>query len=360
MNKYPELVIDLKKLENNIINAKELCSKNNIMIAGVIKGFNGLFELVKKYDDLDIPFIASSRLEHLSVLIGKVKAKLMYIRIPMLSEVEDVVRISDVSLNSEVSVLRALNKEALKQNKIHNVILMCDLGDLREGFWNKEEIISASLLVENELSNLHLLGVGTNLGCYGSIVPTVEKLNELVSICEDIESKIGRKLEIISGGASTSIPRLIENNMPSRINNLRIGEWILLPKQFNDLWGYDNKGMNYDVFKLRCEVIEVKSKPSYPVGEISVDAFGHKTTYEDIGIRKRALVALGKVDYAYLEDLILNEEGAFLVGASSDHTIIDITDAKRDIKVGDIIEFDLTYSTMVNVTQSSNINVVYI
>ena len=148
--------------------------------------------------------------------------------------------------------------------------------------------------------------------------------------------------------------------MPSRINNLRVGEGILLAKDLKDLWGYDMSFMYQDVFKLRCEVIEVKNKPTHPIGEIFVDAFGSKPTYEDRGNRKRALIALGKVDYAYLDDLILNEEGAFLVGASSDHTIIDVENVKRDIKVGDIIEFDLCYSTMVYVTNSANIRKVYV
>lgn len=360
MSKYPELSIDLKKLEYNIKYLKDLCLKNGVSIAGVIKGFNGHIDAAMVYDKVGLPIIASARLEHLEPLKGKVKSKLMTIRIPMLSEVSDVVRITDISLNSEVEVLKALDEEAKKQNKIHEVILMKDLGDLREGFWNLEEIIEAACLVENDLSNLHLLGIGTNLGCYGSVVATVDKLNELVSVAEKIEEKIGRKLEYISGGATSSLPRVFEGNMPERVNMLRVGEGIILPTGLRDDWGCDIDTLYEDVFKLRAEVIEIKTKPSHPVGEIYKDAFGNKPTYEDIGDRKRALVALGKVDYAYLDQLILKEEGCFLVGASSDHTIIDITDSKRDIKVGDIIEFDLCYATLVFVSNSSNINKVFI
>ena len=179
-------------------------------------------------------------------------------------------------------------------------------------------------------------------------------------VAEKIEDKIGRKLDIISGGATTSLPRIFEKNMPKRINNLRVGEGILLAKDLKDLWGYDMSDMYQDVFKLRCEVIEVKNKPTHPVGEIFVDAFGNKPTYEDRGIRKRALLAIGKVDYAFIDELILNEEGAFVVGASSDHTIIDVEDAKRDIKLGDILEFDLCYATIVYITNSPNIKKVFI
>lgn len=360
MNEYPKLIMNLNKLEENIKSLKEICEKQGIALAGVIKGFNGFTNAALKYDEAGVPIIASARLEQLEPLVGNVKAKLMTIRIPMLSEVENVIRITDISLNSEVEVLKALNEEAKRQNKVHNVILMKDLGDLREGFWDLDEMVDAALLVENSLSNLHLLGTGTNLGCYGSVVPTKEKLDELVEVTEKIEEKIGRKLEYISGGATSSLPRIFEGDMPKRINMLRVGEGILLPNGLEETWHVDASFMHPDIFTLETEVIEIKEKPSHPVGEIYVDAFGNKPEYKDIGNRKRALVALGKVDYAFLDQLILKEEGAFLVGASSDHTIIDITDAKRDIKIGDIIKFDLSYATMVYLTNSKNVNKVFI
>lgn len=356
MNKYPELVVDLNKLKENYRQVKKLCK--DIKIAGVIKGCTGIPEVAQLLDEEHASFIASSRMEQLKPLKGKVTCPLMMIRIPMLSEVEEIVKYTDISLNSEIEVLKALDKEAKRQNKIHEVILMKDLGDLREGFYKEEDIIEAALLVENDLDNLVLAGIGTNLGCYGAIVATKEKLEELVSVAEDIEKKIGRKLKYISGGATTSIPRLIEGNMPERINMLRIGEGILLARDLKDLWGYDIENMNQDVFTLRCEVIEVKDKPTYPVGKIFVDAFGNKPIYEDKGIRRRALLAIGKVDYAFLEDLIPKNDKIKVIGASSDHTIIDVEDQK-DIKVGDILEFNLTYSTLVYVSNSQNIKKVF-
>ena len=356
MNKSPELVVDLNKLKENYKQIKKLCK--DIKIAGVIKGCNGISEVAQLLDKEHVDFIASSRMEQLKPLKGKVTCPLMMIRIPMLSEVEEIVKYTDISLNSELEVLKALDKEAKKQNKIHEVILMKDLGDLREGFYKEEDIIEAALLVENDLDNLVLAGIGTNLGCYGAIVATKEKLEELVRVAEHIENKIDRKLKYISGGATTSIPRLIEGNMPERINMLRIGEGILLARDLKDLWGYDIENMNQDVFTLRCEVIEVKDKPTYPVGKIFVDAFGNKPTYEDKGIRRRALLAVGKVDYAFPEDLVPKNNKIKIIGASSDHTIIDVED-DENIKVGDILEFNLTYSTLVYISNSQNIKKVF-
>lgn len=356
MNKYPELVVDLDKLKENYKQIKKLCK--DIKIAGVIKGCTGIPEVAQLLDKEHVDFIASSRMEQLKPLKGKVTCPLMMIRIPMLSEVEEIVKYTDISLNSELEVLKALDKEAKRQNKIHEVILMKDLGDLREGFYKEEDIIEAALFVENDLDNLVLAGIGTNLGCYGAIVATKEKLEELVRVAEHIENKIDRKLKYISGGATTSIPRLIEGNMPERINMLRIGEGILLARDLKDLWGYDIENMNQDVFTLRCEVIEVKDKPTYPVGKIFVDAFGNKPTYEDKGIRRRALLAIGKVDYAFSEDLVPKNNKIKIIGASSDHTIIDVED-DENIKVGDILEFNLTYSTLVYVSNSQNIKKVF-
>lgn len=357
----PKLVVDLSKLRNNISKVQRMCHDKGVDVAGVIKGCTGLPECAKQFEEAGCKYIASSRLEQLEPLKEHgIQTPLMMIRIPGLSEVPDVIRITEYSLNSELEVLEALNNEARKQDKTHNVILMADLGDLREGFWDKDEMVEVAVKVENEMRNLKLAGVGTNLGCYGAIAPTPEKLQELVDIAERIEAKIGRELEIISGGATSSLPRIIEDNLPKRINMLRVGEGILLAKDLQELWGYDMSYMYTDAFTLRTEVIEVKDKPTHPIGEIMFDAFGKKPTYEDRGIRKRAIVGLGKVDYAFPDDLLPRAKGVTVIGASSDHTILDVEDAEREVRVGDIIEFDLCYATMVYITNSNNIEKIYI
>lgn len=367
MERFPQLVVDLKKLEHNIKKIKNRCDKSNIEIAAVIKGCSGFEEVGLLFDKIGVSYIASSRMEELIPLVGKVKASLMMVRIPMKSEAVDIVKYIDVSLNSEIEVLRELNKCAKEIDTVHNVILMKDLGDIREGFWNNDELIDAAVEVE-EMSNLHLLGIGTNLGCYGSIAATNENLSELVELTEKVESKIGRKLEYISGGSTSSFVKLIDEDIPERVNLLRIGEAFLIGSTYNYMYedlkknvqideeyGLIFEDLYQDVFKLRCEVIEIKDKPSYPVGLISTDAFGNKGEYVDIGIRKRALVAVGRIDYVFCNNLFVLEEGVKVIGASSDHTILDITDAIRDIKVGDIIEFGLCYSTLVYLSSSRNI-----
>ncbi|MDR3242934.1 MAG: alanine/ornithine racemase family PLP-dependent enzyme [Clostridiales Family XIII bacterium] len=355
---YPRVEVDLEKLGNNVREIVRRSAELGIQVAGVIKGCGGLPECAKVMADEGCTAIASSRLSQLEAAKENgVNSPLMLIRIPMLSDVPEVIRLADISLNSELSVLEALDSEAGRQRKRHNIILMVELGDLREGIWDRRELVHTALKVENDFADLHLLGVGVNVGCYGSVAATVEKLSELVEAAEDVEAAIGRKLEIVSGGASTSLPRVMEKNMPARINHLRFGEAILFAKDLEDLWGINTPFLYKDVFTLKAEVVEVKVKPSYPIGEIAFDAFRNRPLYVDRGRRRRALIAVGKADYAFPEQLAPRDKGVEILGASSDHTILDIEEAERDIRVGDILEFDLCYAPAVFLTSPQDVEI---
>jgi predicted amino acid racemase len=358
---YPSIEVNLRKLEHNARETVRRCSELGISVAGVIKGCSGLPKCAAAIARGGCSYIASSRLGQLD---GARKAgidlPLMMLRLPMPSEVADVVRLTDISLNSELAVLELLDREAAAQGKRHGVLLMAEMGDLREGIWDRGELADCALAVEKRFSHLDLAGIGTNLGCYGSIAPTVEKMREFAEIAEMVEQAIGRPLEIISGGASTSFPRIMDKNMPSKINNLRIGENIVIGRDLADLWEYVTDFLYNDVFTLRAEIIEVKSKPSHPIGEIMFDAFRNKPVYEDRGIRRRALAAIGRVDYAWADQLVPMDEGVTVLGASSDHTILDIEDAHKDFKPGDIASFGLCYGTAVFLTQAPGIEIHYV
>lgn len=358
---YPRVEIKLDSLLHNVKTIVGKCGEQGIEIAGVIKGTTGVPQCAKQFEDGGAKYIASSRLEQLvDAREFGVKLPFLLLRVPMLSEIEDVISITDMSLNSELVVLKALNEEAVKQGKKHKVILMADLGDLREGYWDKDEMVQVALTVENELKGLELAGVGTNLGCYGSIEATPENLGELIEIAEKIEAKIGRTLEYISGGATTSLMRVFDGNIPARVNLLRVGEGILTARDLNVFFGYDLSFLKQDVYTLKAEVIEAKGKPSHPIGKISIDAFGHKPTYVDRGFRKRALLGIGKVDYGSIDEIFPQMEGVEVIGASSDHTILDIEDAKTEVKVGDIISFGINYASLVYVTNCRNVQIVFV
>lgn len=358
---YPRVELNLQYLKENVAAVVEKCAPFGIEIAGVIKGATGIPQVAKMYEEGGAKIIASSRLEQIedATEFGITLPKLL-LRVPMMSELDEVIRICDISLNSEPEVLKALNEAAAKQDKVHKVILMADLGDLREGFWDKDEMVDVAVMVENELANLELAGVGTNLGCYGSIEATADKLDELVAIAERIEAKIGRELEYISGGATTSLPRIFNNDMPKRINLLRVGEGIILARDLDVFYGYDLSWLHQDTWTLKAEVIEVKDKPSHPVGKISIDAFGHTPEYIDRGIRKRALLGIGKVDYGSIDEIFPKEKGIEVIGASSDHTILDIEDYEGELKPGDIVSFGINYASIVYLTNCRNVQIVFV
>ncbi len=359
--RYPRLEINTAHLQHNVATIVEKCGAKGIQVAGVIKGANGDIEVAKAFDQGGVAFIASSRLEQLQdAKDAGIEKKMMLVRIPMLSEVEDVVRIADISLQSELEVIKAINEEGRKQGKLHKVILMADVGDLREGWWDKDEMVDVAEYIENKMINVQLVGVGFNVGCYGSILPSVETLEKLIEIAEKIEARIGRELEYISGGATSSLLRIWDGNIPERINLLRIGEGVLIARDLDVYYGYDMSELYQDIFRLRAEVIEVRDKPTHPVGPVGVDAFGHTVQYEDRGIRRRALLGMGKLDYGDPGELLPMEEGIEIIGASSDHTIVDVEDAAVHWEVGDKMLFDVSYAMALYLTNSRNVNVEYI
>ncbi len=224
MRKRPALIVDHRALRDNMQTVVGWCRDSGIDVAGVIKATTGMPSVALDYEQSGAKWIASSRLEQLArAKEAGVKLPLLMIRVPMLSELEEMVGICDYSLQSSTDTLRALEAAAEKAGKIHNVILMADLGDLREGFFEKDELVYAAKYVENVLPHLHLAGIGTNLGCVGSVMPTEEKMLMLADWAEAAEEAIGRPLEIVSGGATSSLMPVFDGVMPPKVNMLRIG-----------------------------------------------------------------------------------------------------------------------------------------
>ena len=361
MRQYPQLEFDLALLRSNADAVISRCRGMGIRVCGVVKGVDGLPEAARVLRAAGAEELGTSRLEQVAKCrAAGVPGPWLLIRIPGLTELPDVVALCETSLQSEWPTLLALEEECLRQNKTHRVIVMTDLGDLREGFWDKDELVDVCERVERELPHVHLAGIGVNLTCYGSTKPTPEKMNELVGLARRVEQRIGRKLEIVSGGATSSFTLVHWGTMPAGVNHLRIGEAILLGKDLQVDWGIrDMDCLRMDALTLRAEVVEVKDKPTYPIGEFAIDAFGRKPVYEDRGIRRRAILALGRADVGELESLIPREPGLTVIGGSSDHCIVDVEDCPRRLQVGDIVEFSLCYSHMLYATARSDMRIIF-
>lgn len=356
-NRYPKLTIDMNRLKNNFEIINNMCRNSGIETAFVIKGYNGIPEISEEVAKWGCIQIASSRIEQLKDLkLRGLAIDTLMLRLPMMTEIEDVVRYADVSLNSEKETLIELNRIAIENNIKHRVILMRDLGDLREGIFERKEFTETAVYIEDELEGLFLEGVGSALSCYGSTYPTVENISELVDNAREIEGLIGRKLKYISGGSSTSLNLLHKGIMPEGINHLRLAESIICTLDLPENWETNIEGLDKNVFTLEAQVIEIKNKPSYPIGRKGVNAFGEEMEYEDKGIRKRALLAIGNRDIGSYTSLVPIDEGVELVGASSDHLIIDIDDAKMKYSVGDILKFNLYYQAILFASDKNVMN----
>ena len=361
MRQYPQLEFDLALLRSNADAVISRCRGMGIRVCGVVKGVDGLPEAARVLRAAGAEELGTSRLEQVArCRAAGVPGPWLLIRIPGLTELPDVVALCETSLQSEWPTLLALEEECLRQNKTHRVIVMTDLGDLREGFWDKKELVDVCERVERDLPHVQLAGIGVNLTCYGSTKPTPEKMNELVGLARQVEQRIGRKLEIVSGGATSSFTLVHWGTMPAGVNHLRIGEAILLGKDLQVDWGIrDMDYLRMDALTLRAEAVEVKDKPTYPIGEFAIDAFGRKPIYEDRGIRRRAILALGRADVGELESLIPREPGLTVIGGSSDHCIVDVEDCPRRLQVGDIVEFSLCYSHMLYATARSDMRIIF-
>ena len=358
---FPRLDIYLDRLYDNARHVISRCNAQGIAVCGVVKGVGGMPQIASVMLQAGAAQIGSSRLEQVArCRAAGVDGPFLLIRIPGLSELADTVALCETSLQSAPETLDALEQECRRQGKTHRVIVMADLGDLREGFWDKDEMIKACVHVERDLPHVHLSGIGVNLSCYGAIRPTPDKMDQLTGLARQIEQAIGRKLETVSGGATSSYPLVHRNIMPQGINHLRIGENMLLSYDLQKLWGIqDMDYLRMDTFVLTAEVIEIHDKPTDPQGEFCVDAFGHTPVYEDRGVRRRALLALGRADVVELETLSPLESGITVIGGSSDHCIVDITDCERPLRVGDTVSFCMRYCHLLYLTGREDIRFVF-
>ncbi len=350
---YPRLRIDKKKFEHNVRYMQNLCHQKGLSMMAVTKVFCADPPLIELLNKIKVDYIADSRMENLMTVKSNIPKVLL--RIPSIHEVDRVVKYTDISLNSELVTLEALDKAASKISKVHNVIIMVDIGDLREGLYYKERILEA-LRVVKSLKNINIKGIGTNLTCYGGIIPSVKTLQKLIDIIKMSEQMVGIKFDIVSGGNSSHIHLLMKNQDVEMVNNLRLGESLILGRE--TAYGDPIEKMFQDVVTLEADLIEIKQKPSIPEGDIGMNAFGQKPSFEDLGLMKRGIIAIGKQDVDYHEITPMDTR-IRLVGSSSDHIIVDLTQTQNDYKIGDVIQFKLSYGSLLSTMTSKYVEKAY-
>lgn len=345
---YPRLKIDIDKIKHNAEILRTLCVDNGIEPMVVTKVHCAHPGITRAMIEAGYTMLADSRIENLKELKNIAPdVKRVLLRLPMMSEINEVVEYADLSLNSELETLKALSSAAKEKNKQHEIIIMVDLGDLREGVLpgDLEDLVQQVI----KMSNLDLVGLGVNLTCYGGVIPDDNNLGRLVELAKNIEMQFNFKLKYISGGNSSSLYKLINKSLPKAITNLRLGEAVVLGRE--TAYGEKIDNTHDDGFLLETQIIELKEKDSLPTGQIGMDAFGNTPTFTDRGRMKRAIVAIGRQDVR-VEGLTPVDSNIEIIGASSDHLILDVTQSQAELKVGDIVGFRVDYGALLSLMTS--------
>ena len=361
MRRFPVLDVNLTAIRTNAQVLSDLCAKNGISVAGIIKFSDGDLQVAKAYKNGGCAQLGVSRAKHLKALKENFPdTETLLTRAPTRADLEACALYADLSLHSDADILKALSKEAEAQGTTPGIILMLDVGDLREGVDNIPALVELAALCEN-LPNLNLRGVGTNVACMNGVLPTAENLNFLVEGANAVEQAIGRPLDIISGGSSINLLLLKDgvSSMPSRINHLRIGGSIANPMNIRMNRGVTFPGMQEDTMLLTAEIIEIHEKDSAPKSASTKNWAGETVVREDKGRRMRAILALGSQDVGDAATLIPTEPGIEVVGCSSDHTIVDVTDSEKTWRSGDTLSFKVRYANMLYAFTGSHIDIAY-
>lgn len=346
----PRLEIHLEKLHHNARTLVERLARQGIAVTGVSKATLGLAEIVRTWVAAGVGSIGEARIESIEALArGGLAVPMLLLRSPMLSQVERVVAHAAISCNSEVRVLEALAASAACQGLRHGVLLMVELGDLREGILpvDLERVAQHTLA----LPNLRLVGIGTNLGCQHGIAPDAVNMAELSRLAEALERRFALRLPWCSGGNSANLPWLAAGGDPGRINHLRLGEALLLGRE--PLGRTAIPGLHTDAITLVAEVIEARAKPSQPWGERRHTSFARAPTGVAAAASShpvhRALLALGEqdVDPAGLTP----PPGSTIRGASSDHLVVE-GHGSRPLQVGEEQRYQLSYSALLRAMTS--------
>jgi predicted amino acid racemase len=351
--KTPRIELDLAKIHENAKMLTERLSVRGIGVMGVTKVMLGEPQVARALISASIRMIGDSRLENINRMKESgIDACFVLIRSPFKSQAAEVVASTHISFNTELSVIKALSRAAVGQKLTHQIVLMVEMGDLREGVLKRHVADLIGHVIN--LEGIKLIGLGTNLACFGGVKPDTKNMQALSMLTTDMESKFNIHLGMVSGGNSANFDWLSKTRDVGRINNLRLGEAIFLG--IETLHRTPIEGLHLDSITLISEVIESKIKPSLPVGERGENAFGQRDTFIDKGNICRTIVGMGRQD---VDVSGLTPIGDFdILGSSSDHVILDST--RTSIKVGDHVRFKLNYSSLLTAMTSTFVKKVFL
>lgn len=366
----PRLEIDLDKIFTNASILVSRLKASNISVTGVTKAYLGAPEIARVVLQAGVQSLGDSRIENIERMReAGITERIMLIRSPMISQADRVVASVDISVNTEMDALYALSKAALAANKVHGVLIMVELGDLREGVLLKD--VENLVQKTSKLPNIKIMGLGANLACRNGVSPDNGNMSDLSQVADRVAHICNTAPMIISGGNSANLNWVFNGGKIGRINNLRIGEAILLGRETLERTVIEE--LHTDAIRLVAEVIERKTKPTRAWGNIAQSAFNNvpnpnsddpnsgdpsagDPSAGDKQSISQTILALGRQDVD--PDGLQSLEGFEILDASSDHLIIDTAD--KQLSVGSNVSFQLNYSALLRAMTSPFVTKMFI
>ncbi|HKK59960.1 MAG TPA: alanine/ornithine racemase family PLP-dependent enzyme [Salinivirga sp.] len=346
--------LDREKLHHNYQFLKRTFDKNNIEFGIVTKLLCGHNAYLKEVINLGVGQVCDSRISNLKKIKNiDSEVETVYIKPPAKRSIKSIVAYADISLNTESYTIKLLSEEAQRQDKVHKIIIMIEMGDLREGVMREDFIDFYEKVFE--MPNIEVVGIGTNLSCMSGVMPSPDKLIQLSLYEQLIEARFSRNVPYVSGGTSVTLPMLLQGMLPPGINHYRLGETLYLGNNLiNDK---PIKGMKQNALTLYAELIELTEKPIVPEGDLGENVDGQKAEIDPKDVGKtayRGLLDIGllDIDPRHIEPFDADVE---IAGASSDMIVIDLGSDQPRYKVGDLIRLRMTYMGALGVMNSNYI-----
>ena len=348
------ITLNTEKLKDNFDYLNDKFQQNGIEWSVVAKVLCGNRKYLEHLIGLGINEICDSRISNLKIIKSiDPGIRTVFIKPPAKRNAAKIVKYADVSFNTEYETIKALSEEAIKQQRLHKVVIMIELGELREGVMRGQFIEFYSNVFQ--LPGIEVIGIGTNLTCMYGVLPNHDKLIQLCLYKQLVEARFDKIIPYISGGASVTIPLIDKGLLPKSVNHFRVGETLFLGTDVYNSKPFEQ--MHNDAFKLYAEIIELNEKPIIPTGELGQNLAGHTHSFDEnlLGTSSlRAIVDVGLLDVeeGHIKPVAKNMH---IAGASSDMIVIDLGSNPRNLKVGDLIEFSLDYMGLLRLMNSDYI-----
>ncbi|GAB3527001.1 ornithine racemase Orr [Pontibacter brevis] len=348
------------KLKHNYNHLDKVFKEHNIDWGIVTKLLCGEEIFLKEVLALGVREIHDSRVTNLKAIKNVAPdVQTVYIKPAPKKSIPEIIQYADVSFETELETIRMLSDEAVRQDKVHKIIIMIEMGDLREGVMGEDLVNFYEKVFK--LPGISVVGLGANFNCLHGVMPTRDKLIQLSLYKQIIEAKFNKEIPWVSGGTTVTIPLLFNHQLPQGINHFRIGEALFFGA--NLFTGETFEGMYDDVFELETEIIELTEKPMVPSGLLAENPSGESFEVDESLYGKtshRAILDVGLLDinpkFLIPKDGQAEREELNVIGASSDMLVVELGENRNRCKVGDTLRFNLKYMGALSLLNSRYIN----